>query len=104
MANMRIAKMLREIVQTYEHLSDDGGVKVTFRDETMGAGLTVSGREGPLGQVFRNLIDNAISFSPEGGEVSVTLKTGGDWRADNRADLCGRFWPWHSAGQAGEDL
>ena len=76
MANMRIAKMLREIVQTYEHLSDDGGVKVTFRDETMGAGLTVRGREGPLGQVFRNLIDNAISFSPEGGDVTVTLKQG----------------------------
>jgi two-component system sensor histidine kinase ChvG len=35
--------------------------------------VTVQGREGPLGQVFRNLIDNARSFSPPGGEVSVTL-------------------------------
>ena len=76
MANMRIAKMLREIVQTYEHLSDDGGIKVIFRDETMGAGLMVRGREGPLGQVFRNLIDNAISFSPDGGEVLITLRQG----------------------------
>ena len=33
----------------------------------------VSGREGPLGQVFRNLIDNAKSFSPPGGRVSVSL-------------------------------
>ena len=32
------------------------------------------GREGPLGQVFRNLIDNARSFSPPGGEVRVTLR------------------------------
>ena len=77
-ANMRIAKMLRDIVQTYEHFSEDGGVKVTFRDETMGAGLMVRGREGPLGQVFRNLIDNAISFSPQGGDVLVTLKQGAD--------------------------
>jgi len=77
-ANMRIAKMLRDIVQTYDHLSEEGGVNVTFRDETMGAGLLVRGREGPLGQVFRNLIDNAISFSPSEGEVLVTLKQGAD--------------------------
>lgn len=33
----------------------------------------VNGLEGPLGQVFRNLIDNARSFSPPGGEVRVSL-------------------------------
>ena len=33
----------------------------------------VHGREGPLGQVFRNLIDNARSFSPPGGLVRVKL-------------------------------
>jgi hypothetical protein len=30
-------------------------------------------RETPMGQVFRNLIDNARSFSAAGGEVRVTL-------------------------------
>jgi two-component system sensor histidine kinase ChvG len=34
----------------------------------------ISGREGPIGQVFRNLIDNARSFSPPGGEVRITLR------------------------------
>ncbi|HTI67028.1 MAG TPA: stimulus-sensing domain-containing protein [Caulobacteraceae bacterium] len=33
-----------------------------------------SGREGPLGQVFRNLIDNARSFSPSGGGVIVKVR------------------------------
>jgi two-component system sensor histidine kinase ChvG len=33
----------------------------------------VQGREGPLSQIFRNLIDNARSFSPPGGEVVVGL-------------------------------
>ena len=32
------------------------------------------GRDGPLGQVFRNLIDNARSFSPSGGAVRVSLE------------------------------
>ena len=36
----------------------------------------VSGREGPLGQLLRNLIDNARSFSPKGGEVRVHLERG----------------------------
>jgi two-component system sensor histidine kinase ChvG len=35
-------------------------------------GALVIGQAGPLGQVFRNLIDNARSFSPEGGTVMVS--------------------------------
>jgi two-component system sensor histidine kinase ChvG len=35
--------------------------------------LLVSGRESPIGQVFRNLIDNARSFSPPGGKVQVRI-------------------------------
>ena len=31
------------------------------------------GRDGPLAQVVRNLIENARSFSPPGGLVAVTL-------------------------------
>ncbi len=35
-------------------------------------GLVVRGIESRLGQVFQNLISNAVSFSPPGGTVSVT--------------------------------
>lgn len=31
------------------------------------------GREGPLGQVIRNLVDNARSFSPENGQITLKL-------------------------------
>ena len=34
----------------------------------------VSGGVGPLGLVLRNLVDNARSFSPPGGEVRVALE------------------------------
>ncbi|MCM5559081.1 sensor histidine kinase [Pleomorphomonas sp. NRK JP5] len=35
--------------------------------------LTVLGHDSRLGQVFNNLIDNARSFSPEGGQVEVVV-------------------------------
>jgi two-component system sensor histidine kinase ChvG len=69
-----ISRFVREIVRTYENLEHQRNVKVEFKDATMDAGLTVIGREGPLGQVLRNLIDNARSFSPEGDIVVVTLE------------------------------
>ncbi|HAY07286.1 MAG TPA: stimulus-sensing domain-containing protein [Hyphomonas sp.] len=69
-----IARFVRDVVRTYEGIGDDTHpVHVSFTDATMGARLIVRGREGPLGQVLRNLIDNARSFSPSGGTVEVRL-------------------------------
>ncbi|MEO1641799.1 MAG: stimulus-sensing domain-containing protein [Pseudomonadota bacterium] len=73
-----IGRFVRDVVATYHGLEHDRGVTVRFVDGTMDAGLAVRGRDGPLGQVLRNLIDNARSFSPEQGEVVVTLKQGRD--------------------------
>jgi two-component system sensor histidine kinase ChvG len=39
-------------------------------------GLMVAGIEGRLGQVFRNLISNAVSFSPPGGTIRVMVGRG----------------------------
>lgn len=72
-ARLEISRLVADIVSTYSALANDGEVQVTFDDATMGAGLLVRGRDGPLGQVIRNLIDNAKSFSPAGGTVRVTL-------------------------------
>jgi two-component system sensor histidine kinase ChvG len=67
-----LLKLLREIVGVYDTVRRDGDVSVRLiADEATAP--TVRGQEGALGQVFRNLIDNARSFSPAGGEVRVTL-------------------------------
>lgn len=42
-------------------------------------GLTVAGLEDRLVQVFRNLLANAISFSPPGGTVALTCQGDADW-------------------------
>ncbi|HYC99072.1 ATP-binding protein [Brevundimonas sp.] len=65
--------LLSEIVGVYEAaITPDGGVHVTFAAPATDHAM-IRGRDGPLGQVFRNLIDNARSFSPPGGVVRVTL-------------------------------
>jgi two-component system sensor histidine kinase ChvG len=65
--------LLADLVGFYGEVArpDEPGVSY----EAAGAPVFVSGREGPLGQVFRNLVDNAKSFSPPGGRVSVALRT-----------------------------
>lgn len=64
--------LLSEIVGVYEAGIKPDGVHVTFTASAPEHAV-IRGRDGPLGQVFRNLIDNARSFSPPGGVVRVSL-------------------------------
>ena len=66
-----LARFLADVVALYDLRGDGAGVTLVVADQ--GASYRVAGREGPLGQVFRNLIDNARSFSPQGGAVRVRL-------------------------------
>jgi len=68
-----LKRLLSEIVALYGADLRPGGAPVRFVDPDETEPLLVSGREGPIGQVFRNLIDNARSFSPPGGEVRVSI-------------------------------
>ena len=71
-----LGKLLADIIQVYEVSVRPGESSVTFTSQDSIEPIMVSGREGPLGQVFRNLIDNARSFSSTGGEVRVSLERG----------------------------
>jgi two-component system sensor histidine kinase ChvG len=68
-----IDRLLADLAGFYEATKRPNDAAVTY---TGGENLPVSGREGPLGQVFRNLIDNARSFSPEGGTVRLSAGRG----------------------------
>ncbi|HEX5775792.1 MAG TPA: HAMP domain-containing sensor histidine kinase, partial [Caulobacteraceae bacterium] len=75
--NVDLAHLLFEICALYEASAAKGEPHVRYLDPDLIEPVTVSGREGPLSQVFRNLIDNARSFSPKDGEVRISLS---HWR------------------------
>ncbi len=70
---INLAHLLQTIVDIYDVTDTGRDVAVTFKNE-LPDGITVLGRDERLGQVFRNLIDNAISFSPEGSAVVITAQ------------------------------
>ena len=68
-----LARLLSEFVGHYNASARPGDALVAFQEPDGDGPLLVSGRESPIGQVFRNLIDNARSFSPAGGSVRVRV-------------------------------
>jgi two-component system sensor histidine kinase ChvG len=70
---INLSKLLDTIVDIYSGMDVPRGVHIRFA-ESSDKSAFVQGIGTRLGQVFRNLIDNAISFSPDNGTVLVTAK------------------------------
>jgi two-component system sensor histidine kinase ChvG len=69
-----LAALLRTLVEFNQPKAEARGVRL--RDEGVQAPLTVRGIEGRLAQVFVNVIDNALSFSPQGSEIRLSAARG----------------------------
>lgn len=70
-----LARMTSVIAESYASApGETAEVAVAFRGPAPD-GAYVMAQEGPLGQVFRNLVDNAKSFSPPGGVVTLQVAT-----------------------------
>jgi two-component system sensor histidine kinase ChvG len=66
-----LRRLLDDLVSIYSDTKKETDARVTLT--TTPGEYVVMGRDGPLAQVVRNLIENARSFSPPGGLVAVTL-------------------------------
>jgi two-component system sensor histidine kinase ChvG len=68
--------MLRALVDVHEAAQKEGAprLELVLPLGSAKSALTVLGMESRLGQVFRNLIANAISFSPPGGKIRIAAE------------------------------
>jgi len=72
-----IAAMLTALVEVYEAPDTDNSPHLTLSISDNDRELVVPGIETRLSQVFRNVIGNAISFSPPHGEIRLVARHDG---------------------------
>ena len=72
-----LARLSSDICALYNATIKADQPTVKYTSPPGAESFRVSGREGPFGQVIRNLVDNARSFSAPGGEVRVILRREG---------------------------
>ena len=81
-----------------EALADTASAKhITLSLVHAGERICVAGDQDRLQQVFRNILSNALKFTPLGGAVAVTLGRDGDWAIatvrDTGEGIAPRFIP-----------
>lgn len=72
-------EIAHNVASALHSINSDKGLSVEMSAAPAGKGAyVVVGHDGRLGQVMTNLIDNALSFSPPGGVVRVSVSRDGD--------------------------
>jgi two-component system sensor histidine kinase ChvG len=67
-----IAALVNALAEMFQDPDVQGAPKIVL--DLPASGLRVRGLEGPLAQVFRNIIENAMSFSPKEGEIHISAQ------------------------------
>ena len=94
--------LLGDMVRHYAvTASQKSGVEVEYR-LAANPPFAAHGHDGRYGQVFRNVIDNALSFSPPGSRIVVELSRAAARRSVRRHHR--RRGPRHSRGESRIDL
>ncbi len=73
--SVSVASLLKDVLELYADFAEEKGVALSCQcPET----LAVSGDRQRLRQVFANLVDNAVKYTPAGGRVELEAHRAGD--------------------------
>jgi len=72
-ANIELAPLVESVVKRHAILANERGIKVVVQKDSYS---TVYGNATALEQVIANLVKNAISYTPKGGDGCVTIEVG----------------------------
>ncbi len=72
MENFDLARLIEMLAEVTRAQGEARGVRV--ETELPRGGLAARGLEGRIAQVIANLLDNALSFSPDGGRIRVSAR------------------------------
>ena len=71
--NIALDDVVRDVTELYEPLAEEKKQKL---DVTVSENVRVRGDRDLLFQAFANLLDNAIKYTPRGGDIRVNLEDG----------------------------
>lgn len=71
-----IAELIQDVTQEFELTAEKRGIAI--ETDLQNTGLFVSADIGLIERVLENLLDNALSYTPEGGSVRLTLSATDD--------------------------
>jgi two-component system phosphate regulon sensor histidine kinase PhoR len=73
--------LLAGLTDQYHGRAEEKAIHLTFPAPETVAGIQLFGEADALGQALGNLVDNALKYTPEGGEVTVAVESRGDMTA-----------------------
>jgi signal transduction histidine kinase len=70
-----LCQLAREIVELYQYVAEEK--KITVRTDLPNSPVLVSVDRTRMRQALANLLDNAIKYTPDGGQITITVRTEG---------------------------